>query len=97
MDVIGDSKIDTLIMKNKNNTEISIFKNGKIHPIIKLYPLIKEEFLTTMPPIEMVYLEANYIQTNNKSLRIKVRNTDLQPDCFFIDISLNLKESYIQI
>ena len=96
MDVIGNSKMDTLQVKtNKSTFEILLIIKGKTLEIIKLYPLISEKFVLTKPPIENVYLEANYIQTDKKNLRIKVRNTDLQPDSYFIDISLNEKENYV--
>ena len=96
LDVLGDSKMDTLIVNtNKSIKEILLIKKGKTQEIIKLYPLVNEKFVITKPPIENIYLEANYIQTDKKSLRIKVRNTDLQPDYYFIDLSLNEKENYI--
>ena len=96
IDIIGDSKVDTLKVKsNKGNTEVSFVNKGKTQKIITLYPLLSEKFKTTIPPIEIVYIEANYIQTDKKSFRVKIRNTDLHPDYYYIDISLNNNEIYI--
>ena len=89
-DIIGNSGLDTLqIAEDIEKTYIFILKNNEKKLLLKLYPLINNEFKTTNPTIENVYLEANNIQTNEKSLRVIVRNTDIQPDYYFIDVFLN--------
>jgi hypothetical protein len=96
LDIVGNSEMDTLKVKsNKGNTEISLIIKGKEQKIINLYPLFHEKFKTTIPPIEMVYIEANNIQTNKKSFRVKIRNTDFKPDSYYIDISLNNSKMFV--
>jgi hypothetical protein len=95
-DIIGNSCLDTLqIAEDIEKTNIFIIKNNKKKLLLKLYPLINNEFKTTNPTIENVYLESNNIQTEEKSLRVIVRNTDIQPDYYFIDVFLNCDEPKI--
>ncbi len=95
-DVIGNNDLDTIqINEELENTDIFIIKNKNKKLLLKLYPLMNKDYKTTNPAVENVYLEMNNIQTNEKSLRVIVRNTDIQPDYYFIDIFLNCKEPNI--
>ena len=90
LDVIGDNSLDTIIVSN-NKTNPSIrdiywVENGKRDRIISIKPWRDSTFVLTQPPIEAIYLEANEAQTGEKGLRIILRNTDIAPDCIFIDI-----------
>lgn len=95
-DIISDSDLDTLqITQESEKSIIYLLKSNQKKLLIKLYPLLNNEFKTTNPTIENVYLETNNVQTEEKSLRVIVRNTDIQPDYYFIDIFLNCKEPNI--
>jgi hypothetical protein len=90
LDVYGDAKLDTLSIEDNINKhylqDINIYVDGKKERIISLMHLKDSSFVLTKPKIEMIYLEANNIQSDKKGLRVLIRNTDLIPDCFFIDI-----------
>lgn len=90
LDVFGDKKLDVLTVED--NTEkhsmkdIKILVNGRSEKICSILPIIDSTYVQGEPKVEMIYLEANSVQTNEKGLRVIVRNTDLIPDYFFIDL-----------
>ncbi len=92
-DVVGNSSIDTIIVENSNinklNKSISVFFNGKKSLLCEIAPRIDSSFTKVSPKIENIYLEANNVQTNAKGLRVLSRNTDIQPEYFFIDLYFN--------
>lgn len=98
-DVVGNSNVDTLVVENsstnKFNKSISIILNGKKSLICELNPRIDSAFITTSPKIESIYLEANDVQTTNKGFRLLSKNTDVEPEYFFMDLHFN-KEWYIK-
>ncbi len=94
-DVIGDSYIDTLMIenssKNKFNKSISIILNNKKTLICEIKPRIDSSFILTSPKIENIYLESNNVQTKNKGFRLLSKNTDIEPEYFFMDLFFNEK------
>lgn len=94
-DVIGNSNIDTLIvensLKNKFSKSISIVLNNKKTLICEIKPRIDSSFILTSPKIENIYLESNNVQTNNKGFRLLTKNTDIEPEYFFMDLSFDKK------
>ncbi len=92
-DVIGNSDLDTLIIENpktnKYNKSILILSKGKKSPICEIMPRLDSTFILTSPSIENIYLEANEVQTKNKGFRLLSKNTDVQPEYFFIDFYYN--------
>lgn len=94
-DIIGNSEIDTILLSNRVEvTDIHILKEGKKEKIIGILPLFNPEYKTTFPTIENIYLEANFVQTEKKGLRIKIRNTDFSPDTYFVDI-VNINNNWV--
>ena len=89
-DVVGDSKLDTIIVSHNETRpyirDIFLIKNGKKERIISIEPRLGSEFVLLQPSVDMIYLQANSIQTDKKGLRIISRNTDVIPDCIFIDL-----------
>ena len=83
-DIIGNTEIDTINMCYINDTmEIRLPKNT----IIRVLPRINSDYLKLQPPIENIYIEPNNIQSNDKGIRVKIRNTDLIPDYIFMDLT----------
>ena len=98
-DVLGDSGLDTIIIENSlnivYNKSISILNNGKKSLICELAPRLDSTYFKTSPKIENIYIEANAVQTKNKGFRLLSRNTDIEPEYFFIDFWYN-KYWYVQ-
>ncbi|RYZ78687.1 MAG: hypothetical protein EOP04_29230 [Proteobacteria bacterium] len=88
LDVTGDRALESIDkIEKKGNTLITI-KGKNIKPeTIVLTPIIRPEFKTTIPAIENIWVEANEIQTRHKGLRVLMRNTDVTPDYYFIDLT----------
>lgn len=88
-DVVGNSNIDTLVVESSEtirfNKIISIISNGNKLLICEITPRLDSSFMATSPKIENIYLEANAIQTKNKGFRLISRNTDIEPEYFFVD------------
>lgn len=93
LDVIGDSRVDTLFLKSsyldKSNVDIVLLQNGIENKVLTIKPRLHSlgEYVTTIPQIEVIRLESNYTQSDDKELRIIIRNTDIMPDYIFIDLS----------
>lgn len=88
-DFLGDDKLDTLIIKDNGKPyiqDIFLLKNNQQKKIISILPLKDSTYVMTQPKIENIYIEANDVQSQEKGIRIIVRNTDIIPDCFFIDL-----------
>lgn len=45
------------------------------------------------PKIESVELQANGIQSEDKGLRILIRNTDFEPDYYFLDLQYQIDKN----
>ena len=92
LDVLGDSHIDTLLIRNNYSdnsyVDIVLLQHDKEDKIVTLKPRLEslKEYITTNPQIEIVRLESNYTQSDDKELRIIIRNTDIIPDYIFIDL-----------
>lgn len=90
LDVYGDQKLEEIRIKHfLDYDELSVYENeNKILLNFNIYPLIVSDlgFRNKTPKIENIYIEGNSIQTPKKGFRIRMRNTDLRPDCFFIDL-----------
>ena len=92
LDVVGDSHIDTLFIKkrasNDSYIDIFLFQCNKEENILTVKPRLasQEEYVTTNPQIETIRLESNYTQSDDKELRIIIRNTDMMPDYIFVDL-----------
>lgn len=89
-DVYGNSQLEEITISYlKKYYELNVYdKNNKSLLKFKIYPLIADEnYRNKIPKIENIYIEGNSIQSNDKGFRIKIRNTDLRPDSFFVDIS----------
>ncbi|WP_073360481.1 hypothetical protein [Flavobacterium fontis] len=90
LDIIGDQKWDTITLESNINKQcmqdIFFLKNGKKERILSILPRVDCAYVLTKPKIEMIYFEANEIQSKDKGLRVMIRNTDLVPDYFFIDL-----------
>ncbi|GAA4149473.1 hypothetical protein GCM10022217_01400 [Chryseobacterium ginsenosidimutans] len=82
-DISGDSQNEYLQIVENNNGFTLYVDND---PIITLLPMQNESYVKTNPKIENIYIEPNNIQASKKGVRIKVRNTDLEPDYFYMDI-----------
>lgn len=52
-------------------------------------------YTTKSPEIENVYLEANDVQSYTKGFRIIIRNTDMSPDIFYLDLYFD-KEWFVK-
>jgi hypothetical protein len=89
-DVVGDRSLDTLMVCNNESNpsvrEIYLNRKGTPEKIISILPWRDSTFVLTDPQVEVIYLEANGIQTGDKGFRIVIRNTDCFPDCLFIDL-----------
>lgn len=92
-DVYGNRDLEEIKIEHQNYFDVlEIFEKNNHNPLLKfkIYPLIADSnFRNKSPKIENIYIEGNSIQTNDKGFRIKIRNTDLKPDSFFIDIKFN--------
>jgi len=91
LDVIGDSAMDTLVLKREvGQTVIGMFDKGVVHDLLSVSPLFATmpEYLATTPPIERIYLEANGVRSSDKGLRLIIRNTDMDLEYSFFDIKL---------
>lgn len=91
LDVAGDSRTDTLFIKKASNDsyrEIFLFQSGKEENILTVKPRLasQKKYVTTNPRIEIIRLESNYTQSDDKELRIIIRNTDMMPDYIFVDL-----------
>jgi hypothetical protein len=90
IDVTGNSSLDTLMICNNEINpairDIYLHKGEANEKIVSIRPWRDSTFVLTEPPIEIVYLEANNIQTGDRGFRVIIRNTDVAPDCMFIDI-----------
>lgn len=91
LDVINNSDLDTLcveIVKEEISTfwHIYLYDNGNRELLLKIATFGKGEYALTDPPVERVYLDTNFTQSDMKELRIVIRNTDFAPDCTYIDI-----------
>lgn len=94
IDALGDSKVDTLIVRqNKHEnkiSEINTLMNGVEQRIISILPrLYNGEEVLAYPQIETISLSTNFTQSEDKELRITIRNTDLIPDYLFIDLKFD--------
>ena len=93
LDVIGDSALDTIVVRNNETIpcvrDIYLMRNETRSRIISIKPWRGSEFVLTQPAVEMIYLQANAIQSQMKGLRVVIRNTDFVPDCIFIDLHYN--------
>lgn len=90
LDVVGDSAMDTLILGpfDGKATSLNLLEKGVPRNILMIEPrfLGMPEYVSTSPPIERIYLEANNVQSDEKSLRLIIRNTDMVPEYCFFDI-----------
>ena len=93
LDVIGENTLDKLIIRhnetNPHIRDIYLAKDRIEEKIISLNSWYDKIHVLTKPSVEMIYLQANYIQTNEKGIRIVIRNTDVSPDTIFIDLFFN--------
>lgn len=92
LDVIGDSAIDTLVLESVDDkADLRIVQDGVPTSILMIDPLFigGGEYRTTLPPVEKIYLEANDVQSHDKSLRLIIRNTDVAPEYRFFDLYLH--------
>lgn len=95
-DVFDDSALETLSVESDLQTKnIYIFQGNKKIKICSLDCTDNPDFVTKIPSVENVYLEANNIQTNEKGFRIIQRNTDFSPDIFYLDFKYE-KEWFIK-
>lgn len=88
-DLTGNNSLEKITIENnklKYVKDIYITEEGSKKRILSIFPLVDSTFVLSNPKIENIYLEANSIQNNDKGLRIIIRNTDLIPDYYFIDI-----------
>jgi hypothetical protein len=88
-DFTGDLNLDTLVIKDSTKSYIKnlyILKNRELKKIVSFLPMGDSSHVSTKPQIENIYIEANQIQSKEKGIRVIIRNTDLIPDIFFIDI-----------
>lgn len=93
LDVWKSPTLDTLTFQlnpEDGTTTISIIENNKPIEIISVLPLFNKDFKLVEPKIESVELQANGIQSEDKGLRVLIRNTDLEPDCYFLDLQYQL-------
>lgn len=99
IDVIGSTKLDTVFIEDNIEfnyvKDLYILENKKTKRILGILPLADSSYIMTKPRIENIYIEANNIQSNEKGIRLLIRNTDLLPDYFFIDL-YHKKEWFIE-
>lgn len=92
LDVLGDSQVDTLFLRNNyaddTYVDIVLLQCGKEEKILTVKPRLYSlrECVTTIPQIEIIRLESNYTQSDDKELRIIIRNTEIVPDYIFVDL-----------
>ena len=92
-DISDDSQNEHLQIVENNNVSTLYVDND---PIITLLPMQNESYVKTNPKIENIYIEPNNIQASKKGVRIKVRNTDLEPDYFYMDIFSSNKQWIVE-
>ncbi len=96
LDVWKSPTLDTLTFQlnpEDGTTTISIIENNKPIEIISVLPLFNKDFKLVEPKIESVELQANGIQTEEKGLRVLIRNTDFEPDYYFLDLHYKLDKN----
>lgn len=96
LDVVPESGMamtDTLLLERKDGTTVlSRSDNGILKKVVTIYPMFDAKYVTTEPQVERVYLEANGVQTSERSLRLIIRNTDTYPSYCFFDVIFNGEE-----
>ncbi len=91
-DIVGDKRLDSVVtFEDNEGTSVCLRQNNRDTEIIKITPLIDSTFNSAKTKIENVFLMPNAVQTDEKGLRVMVRNTDLSPDCCFIDLKFKQK------
>lgn len=96
LDVWKSPTLDTLTLQlnlEDGTTAISIIENNKPIEIISVMPLFNKDFKLIEPKIESVELQANGIQSEDKGLRVLIRNTDFEPDYYFLDLQYLLDKN----
>lgn len=89
LDIWKSATLDTLTLQlnpEDGTTTISIIENNKPIEIFSVMPLFNKDFKLVEPKIENLELQANGVQTEDKGLRVLIRNTDFEPDYYFLDI-----------